>query len=394
MNKNYDFLIIGGGVNGTSIAMHLSEMGIGSVALLEKKGLATGATGRSGAMIREHYLTPELVRMSSKARSFFEQWPADYGYEINFHKTGRILLFGENDANSARKNADMNRMEGVSIETLDTKAVSKMIPDAVLEDIELALFEPEAGYADPVATTYAFASEAIKNGADIYTDCEVTGIMTRGDRVTGVSSNKGIFETAVVINVTGPWANILLAPLGEKLPIEPTRVQMVHLRRPPSLVKFEHIVIDHTCGAYYRNDGSPNTLIGGEAPEDMMEIADPNNFGLNADHMFIERYWSRITRRVPEFRNAICRGGYGSLYDMTPDGNPIIDRSPNTRNLYNVAGFSGHGFKLSPVIGSLVSKLVNSDDISDDYLTMFREDRFITGNEIIPEFPYGNRAHQ
>ena len=213
MNKNYDFLIIGGGVNGTSIAMHLSEMGIGSVALLEKKGLATGATGRSGAMIREHYLTPELVRMSSKARSFFEQWPAEYGYEINFHKTGRILLFGENDANSARKNADMNRREGVSIETLDTKAVSKMIPDAVLEDIELALFEPEAGYADPVATTYAFASEAIKNGADIYTDCEVTGIMTQGDRVTGVSSNKGIFETAVVINVTGTWANILLAPL-------------------------------------------------------------------------------------------------------------------------------------------------------------------------------------
>ena len=394
MNSAYDFLIIGGGVNGTSIAMHLAKMGIGSVAVLEKKGLATGATGRSGAMIREHYLTPELVRMSSQARKFFEEWPKEHGYDINFRKTGRILLFGENDAGSARNNAKMNRAEGVPIETLDAKNVAEMIPDAVLDDIETALFEPEAGYADPVATTYSFASEAIKYGAEIHTDCEVTSIRTRGNRVVGVSTNNGTFDADVVINVTGPWANILLNPLGEELPIEPIRVQMVHMRRPPSLKNLETIVIDHTCGAYYRSDGSPNTLIGGEAPEDMMEITDPNNFGLNADHIFIQRYWSRINRRFPEFRNAICRGGYGSLYDMTPDGNPIIDRSPNTRNLYNVAGFSGHGFKLSPVIGSLVSKLVNSDDISDDYLTMFREDRFITGNEIIPEFPYGNRAHQ
>ena len=82
MNSAYDFLIIGGGVNGTSIAMHLAKMGIGSAAVLEKKGLATGATGRSGAMIREHYLTPELVRMSSQARKFFEEWPKEHGLSL------------------------------------------------------------------------------------------------------------------------------------------------------------------------------------------------------------------------------------------------------------------------------------------------------------------------
>ena len=394
MNSAYDFLIIGGGVNGTSIAMHLAKMGIGSVAVLEKKGLATGATGRSGAMIREHYLTPELVRMSSQARKFFEEWPEEHGYDINFRKTGRILLFGENDAGSARNNAKMNRAEGVPIETLDAKNVAEMIPDAVLDDIETALFEPEAGYADPVATTYSFASEAIKYGAEIYTDCEVTSIRTRGNRVVGVSTNNGTFDADVVINVTGPWANILLNPLGEELPIEPIRVQMVHMRRPPSLKNLETIVIDHTCGAYYRSDGSPNTLIGGEAPEDMMEITDPNNFGLNADHIFIQRYWSRINRRFPEFRNAICRGGYGSLYDMTPDGNPIVDKSSTIKNLYNVAGFSGHGFKLSPVIGHIVSSFVSGNGPDNEYLNMFKKDRFTTGNQIVPDFPYGNRAHQ
>ena len=158
MKYGADITVIGGGVNGTSVAMHLASRNLGDIALFEKNGLGSGATGRSGAMIREHYLTPELVNMASDAKRFFESWPQENGYDLNFKQTGRVLLFGEPDSEAAVKNAAMNRQQGVNIETLDTKSTAEILPDAFLGDIAVALYEPEAGYADSLRTTYAFAT--------------------------------------------------------------------------------------------------------------------------------------------------------------------------------------------------------------------------------------------
>ena len=159
---NTDILVIGGGVNGTSIAMALAKRNAGKITLIEKGGLATGATGRSGAMVREHYLNVELVRMASDAKKFFQEWPKEMGYDLKFQTTGRILLFDESDAGAAIANSEMNRTEGVNIETLSPEKTMELIPLANLDDVKISLYEPEAGYADPVATTYAFAIEAQK----------------------------------------------------------------------------------------------------------------------------------------------------------------------------------------------------------------------------------------
>lgn len=391
---NTDILIIGGGVNGTSIAMALAARNPGKITLLEKGGLATGATGRSGAMVREHYLNVELVRMASDAKIFFEKWPKKMGYNLKFQATGRILLFNGSDAGAAIANAEMNRTEGVNIETLNQDKTMELLPLATLDDVKVSLYEPEAGYADPVATTYAFAKEAQKNGVEILTRTPVSDLIVKGGRITGVETTTGKINADVVINVTGPWANSLIGKHDVPLPITPIRVQMVHLRRPPRLEMLEQIIIDHTCGAYYRTDGTPNTLVGGEAPEDMLEIVNPNAFGLNADHHFITRFWNRAVNRFPDFADASCRGGYGSLYDMTPDGNPILDESPNISGFYNVAGFSGHGFKLSPVTGEMVADLVTGQSKSPHDYKFFRHSRFVENSLITPTRPYSTRVHQ
>ena len=391
---NTDILVIGGGVNGTSIAMALAARSAGKITLIEKGGLATGATGRSGAMVREHYLNVELVRMASDAKNFFEEWPKEMGYDLKFQTTGRILLFDESDAGAAIANGEMNRAEGVNIETLSPEKTMGLIPLANLEDVSISLYEPEAGYADPVATTYAFAMEAQKKGVELLTRTPVKNLIVKGGRILGVETATGKINADAVINVTGPWANSLLGQNDVPLPITPIRVQMVHLRRPPKLETLEQIIIDYTCGAYYRTDGTPNTLVGGEAPEDMSEIVNPNTFGLNADHDFITRFWNRATKRFPDFVDATCRGGYGSLYDMTPDGNPILDESPNISGLYNVAGFSGHGFKLSPIIGEMVADLVTGQSKSSHDYKFFRSSRFNDNSLITPARPYSARVHQ
>ena len=293
VSRSADIVVIGGGVNGTNIAMHLSRMGAGKVLLLEKGHLASGASGRSGAMVREHYLHPTLVKMAMEASTIFHNFGDAVGGDARFIETGRALFFGERDENAARANVEMNRELGVNIQTLTPSELGEIVPEANLEGIALGVYEPTSGYADPVATTYAYAERAREYGAEIVTECAVTGIRVQGGRVVGVDTEHGIVEADAVIAATGPWVNQLAAPLGESLPIAPTRVQMVHLRRPPSLEGLNTNVIDYTTGAYFRVDAGYGTLVGGEDFDDLNEVVNPDAFGLNADHDTITKFWDR-----------------------------------------------------------------------------------------------------
>ena len=392
--RSADVVVIGGGVIGTSIAMHLGRMGAGRVLLVEKGHLASGASGRSGAMVREHYLHPVLVKMAMEASDIFHNFGDAVGGDARFTQTGRLLLFGENDEAAVRANVEMNRELGVEINTLTPSEILQVVPQVSLEGVTMGLYEPNSGHADPMATTYVYAEQARNRGAEILTGCAVTGIRVAGGRVVGVETDDGPIEADAVVAATGPWVNRLAAPLGETLPITPIRVQMVHLRRPPSLESLSTNVIDYTTGGYYRVNAGFKTLVGGEAPEDMGEVVNPDAFGLNADHDTITRFWDRAKRRFPEFDAATPMGGYGSLYDMTPDGNPILDRSGLVDGLYWAVGFSGHGFKLSPVVGRMVAELVMHGDSKGHPIRAFRGSRFAEGDLLEAEYPYEGRAHQ
>ena len=387
-------VVIGGGVNGTSVAMHLSRMGAGKVLLVEKGHLASGASGRSGAMVREHYLHPTLVKMAMEASEIFHNFGDIVGGNARFLETGRMLLFGERDADAARANVEMNQELGVEIHILTPAEVSDKIPQVNLDGIALGVYEPNSGYADPMATTYAYAERAKSHGAEILTGCAVTNIKTAGGRVVGVETDGGLIESDAVVVTIGPWVNKLAAPLGEFLPVTPIRAQMVHLRRPPQLESLNVNVIDYTTGAYFRVDAGFNTLVGGEDWDDLSEVVNPDSFGLNADHDTIARFWDRARLRFPDFDAATQRGGYGSLYDMTPDGNPILDSSQLIEGLYWAVGFSGHGFKLSPVVGRMVAELVMHEDSSDHPVREFRASRFDEGDLLNAEHPYQGRRHQ
>ncbi len=386
-------MVVGGGVNGSSIAMHLAQMGAGRVLLLEKEHLASGATGRSGAMVREHYLHPALVRMAQESSKVFHKFAEIIGGDVRFVQTGRLILLGDGDAAAGRANVAMNRDLGVNIQTLTPFEIEEVVSRISTDGVALGVYEPESGYADPIATTYAFARQATDRGATVATGCKVTGFRVVGGRLAGVETESGPIETGAAVVATGPWTNWLSAPLGEPLPITPLRVQMVHLRRPPPLESFTPTVIDQTSGSYYRLNAGLYTLMGGEAPEDMGEVVNPDAYGLNAEHDTITRYWQRARLRFPDFAATTPQGGYGSLYDMTPDGNPILDRSRSVDGLYWAAGFSGHGFKLSPVIGRMVAELVLNGESAGHDVRAFSADRFDRGESLAPEHPYQARSH-
>ena len=107
----------------------------------------------------------------------------------------------------------------------------------------------------------------------------------------------------------------------------------------------------------------------------------------------IASLWDRARQRFPDFAAAVCRGGYGALYDMTPDGNPILDRSGTVEGLYWTVGFSGHGFKLSPVIGRMVAELVLHGESRGHPVSRFSAARFASGEPLEAERPYHGAGH-
>ena len=388
-----DAVVVGGGVNGASIAMHLARMGAGKVVLVEKSHLAGGPSGRSGAMVREHYLHPALVRMSTESAAVFHNFADAVGGDARFRTTGRLVLLPESDAQAARMNVAMNRELGVDIDTLAPSDAARLVPGLSTDGVAIAVYEPTAGHADPVATTYAFAEAARRHGAEVVTGCEVTAVRVSSGRVTGVDTTHGPIDTATVVAVPGPGANRLAAPLGETLPITPVRVQSAHVRRPPALESLETIVIDNTTGTYVRANEGPLAVLGGESPGDMREVVEPDAFDETADNATVADLWARMTRRIPAFAAATPLGGYGAMYDMTPDANPILDRSATADGLYWAVGFSGHGFKLAPTIGRMMAELVLNGAATGHPIEAFRATRFGEPNALAPAHPYRATCH-
>ena len=219
-----DTVVVGGGVIGTSVAMHLARLGAGKVVLVEQGHLAGGASGRSGAMVREHYLHPVLVRMAMESSHIFHNFADAIGGDAGFRQTGRLLLVGERDKEAVRANVGMNRDLGVNIETVAPSELVRIVPNMNTDGVAISAYEPDSGYADPVATTYAYADRARDHGAEILTQRPVTRLATSGGRITGVETYAGLIAAPAVVVATGPWWDRLAASVGESLPITPIRV--------------------------------------------------------------------------------------------------------------------------------------------------------------------------
>ena len=393
-NHTADFVVVGGGVIGTSAALHLALMGAGNVILVEGSHLAGGASGLSGAMVREHYLHPVLVRMAMESRTIFENFGEVIGGDAGYQQTGRLLLFPQHDEPAVRANVAMNRDLGVNIEMLAPADATRIVPQLDTDGIAVCAWEPDAGYADPVATTYAYADRARSLGVEVLTRTPVTGLVASGGRITAVETTTGRIDTGAVVVAAGSRTNRVVGPIAEPLPIVAARVQMAHFGRPPALDSLRSIVIDRATGAYFREDAGRGTLVGAEGPGDLVEVADPDDIPLNADHDMIDSLWRRASLRIPDFSAATCRGGYSAHYDMTPDANPILDQSPTVTGLFWAAGFSGHGFKLSPVIGRMVAELALHGECRDHPVERFRLSRFDQGEPLLAEHPYRDTSHQ
>jgi sarcosine oxidase subunit beta len=385
--------VVGAGVVGCSLAMHLAGQGA-SVEVLEKGDVCAGMSSRSGALVRMHYTFPPEASLALASLRYFQNWRELVGGECGFVETGFATIVNEANVPALKANVAMLRGLGVDTDIIAPEELHRIDPNVSLEDVAAAAYEPHSGYADPIATTHSLADAARRAGVRFHLNTPVASIRTRAARAIGAMDAAGRFHEAdAVCLVTGPWTGPLLASLGARIPITPERAQIAFFRRATGL---RHLIyIDTIAGSYFRPHGQGDghvpiqdnlTLagLGGAKLDD----ADPDRFRETNDPEFIEDVRRRLGTRIPALAEAPYARGHAGIYDVTPDQRPILDEIPGIDGLFVAAGFSGTGFKTAPAVGAAMAELITTGASKIADMSAFSYTRFMTGKLIAGEHEY------
>jgi sarcosine oxidase subunit beta len=373
-----DVVIIGGGCMGASVAYHLSRRGVTDVVLVEReKMLGTGSTGRNAGGVRHQFSNEANIKLSIESIHLLEHFADEVGHPIDFHQDGYLfLLSSANSVETFRRNVGLQRRLGVDVEWLDETGARCLAPGLDTTGVAAATFCNRDGIADPNGVTIGFAKAAQRAGVAVERGVEVTGIRVSGGRVIGVETTRGIIETQTVVNAAGPWAGLVGKMVGEGLdvPVRPVRrhifiAAMDASASPAPVVPSSHImVIDFESTFYFHREGA-GILFG------MGDSGETSTFDTTVQWDFLPQVIDVAVNRLPGLASASISHAWAGLYEMTPDGNPIIGQTGPV-GCHTIAGFSGHGFQHSPAAGRILADVIAGNDPQFD-LSPFSLERFV-----------------
>lgn len=387
MSDTADIVVVGGGCTGTSIAWQLARRKAGKIILIDKLGVAGGATARSSGYVRMHYVHEGPTRMAFHALSVFQNFKERVGSDAGFRNSGCMVLVSERDLEAVQANVAMHRAIGVNARVINRDEIKEIVPQLDLEGVGAAAWEPDSGFADPVMTTNGYADAARELGVEIRIGPVITSIGTSGGGVTRIETSAGPIEAGTVLVAAGFRTRELILPFGLDLEMTPVRHAEALIERTPDFGKVHPIVMDHVNGGSYRPDRGDLTLMGPPLGSD--EPIDPDveaDKGPSAaiDAQMVEQF----IRRFPSQENAVMRRSYTGIFDCTPDMQPYLGAVPGVKGLFVACGFSGHGFKLSPAIGEAMADCVIGVKSPIVDLNLFRPTRLVEGDPVVPAYPY------
>jgi glycine/D-amino acid oxidase-like deaminating enzyme len=249
------------------------------------------------------------------------------------------------------------------------------------EDWVAGCYEPDSGYCNPAETAQGFARAARARGARVLEETEVLAVLTEGSRVTGVSTSRGEIHAPRVINAAGLWGARIGAMIGLEIPITVCRHKINIVSWPEAARRPHPMVYDFVTNIYTRPEMAEHILVGGIDAEESHDVADPDRYkeGVSLDES--TEALARVSHRFPVLADGRIARGYAGCFDVTPDWHPVLDQV-GPEGHYVAAGFSGHGFKLSPAVGRMMATLVTEGPMGHPDLPTFRLSRFAEGKPI------------
>lgn len=386
MTETFDVIVVGAGVQGSSLAFHLAKRGA-RVIVLEREAVASGATGRSSGFVRMHYDVETDARLAWTSFPYFRDWTDMVGDgECGFVRSGFLHLVPPALEEALRANVAMHQRIGVDSRVVSRAEIAQLVPGALTDDIGVGAHEPESGYADPSGTASGFMAAARRLGATLVQHRHAASVLVDGDVVVGVDTSQGQFAAPVVVDAAGAWAAELAATAGVEVPVQAWRHETAYFGLPDGRGPDFPVVIDEMNEVYFRPEGRDMMLVGLEAgnqvggsPDRPLEALRPNSM----DEMV-----TRVCARVPWMAEGTMRTGHGGQDGITPDQHAILGRA-GPDGFFLACGFSGTGFKTAPGVGLCLAELILDGEATTVDISAYTLDRFAAGRSIVGEHSYG-----
>ena len=369
---------------GCSIACNLAltagDHGLRRIVLLERDTLGSGSTGRSSGAVRMHYSTAVNAELAWRSLHIFRNFDDMVGGECGYTRTGYLVFAGADDLPSFRANIATQQSVGVITDIISAADAAELAPGFEVADAAGIAYEPYSGHADASGTAYAYATRARREGVTIRLQTPAEAIETSedGSRVVAVRTAAGErIETSTAVVATGPWTARFLAPHGIEVPSSRPAMKSCtsagRWKSCPTIPAGPTSVIASTSDPRART--SPWSATATTPMSSTIRRCSPNAPARRSSRT----YGSVWPAGSPPLPTRSWHAGYAGLYTNTPDFHPIMDRVDGVDGLYLCTGFSGHGFKLSPMVGVLMAEMIGSGAATTMDISPLKLSRFGDG---------------
>ena len=342
-------VIVGGGIIGTSVAYHLTKLGVTDVVVLEQGKLSGGTTWHAAGLVGQLRPTDAMTKLIQYSTQLYATLEDETGLGTGWKRCGSLSVArSEERMTSLMRTQATARAFGVEAHRLTPAEAGEKWPLMRTDDLVGAVWLPGDGKANPTDLTQALARGARSRGAVVCEDTQVVGIDKVGDRITAVRTQNGTIECETVVNCAGQWAAQIGAMAGVKVPLHSVEHFYV-VTDPIEGVHSDLPVMRDQDGYIYFKEEVGGLVMGGFEPDAKPwvgphDIPDPFVFQL------LEEDWDQFAilmenaiTRVPALERAGIKKLYNGPESFTPDNNFIMGEAIEVPNMYVLAGFNSTG---------------------------------------------------
>jgi sarcosine oxidase subunit beta len=346
-----DVAVIGGGLHGLSLALHLARLGR-KVTVLERRYVGRHASTATAAGVRRLGRDIREVPLSLLAMEMWHDMRAIVGDDCGFHAGGQIRV-AENDQDLTKLAARAGEMRALGWdheELIDRDELRSLLPDLATH-CRGGLISRRDGAADPFRTVTAWARAARESGVTIRENWGVVALEREATRWRIIGSGESLVATTVA-NCAGAWGTHIAGLVGETIPCGVKASMMIATERVPHF-------LDATVGGTgralsFKQTAAGTVLIGG---------GHQGRCDLDAESSIVDFRNLAVAAGIaaelfPRMRDVRILRSWTGIEARTPDDIPIIGASAVAPDLFHSFGYSGHGFQLFPAVGAALAERI------------------------------------
>ena len=371
MSRTADVIIIGSGVIGCAAAYYLAKKGTSVIVLDKDENIGNGGSARNGGGVRQSGRDPRELPLAMYAVN--NLWPTlseELGINVEYHKEGNLRLGkAEHHLEILQGLTDRATACGLDVRMIDgaeVRAINPYLSDEVIG----ASWCATDGHANPLMTTLGYYRAARRLGVQFYTGEEVTELQTIKGKARRVITKKNVFEGDKIIVAAGYESRWILESVGIDIPMSKDLIEALVTEAEAPM--FPQMLGTADADFYGHQTDHGSFVFGGASGFETVNKDNGHNMTSSITAPCICR---GIMKYIPKLADAKIVRTWAGYEDVSADGVPVLGEIREVPGLITACAFTGHGFGISPIVGTLLAEIAREEKTTLD-LSAFRYDRF------------------